>query len=81
MTVVATPCTLACVLYTLPRFDDSVGTRGPAGTLEYFGGRFLRPEELALLGPPHWLLIGLRQTIRRMTHLAKFVRQNLLRIS
>lgn len=33
----------------LPRWDDPSGRRGPQGTLKYFGGRFVRPEELQIV--------------------------------
>lgn len=36
-------------LYVLPEFDDPKGRRAPEGTLKYFGGRFVRPEELQLV--------------------------------
>jgi hypothetical protein len=35
--------------YTLPPFDDPRGSRGPQGTLKFFGGRFLGPEDLRLV--------------------------------
>jgi hypothetical protein len=35
--------------YTLPRFDDPRGARGPVGTIKFFGGRFLRSEQLRRL--------------------------------
>ena len=70
------------LVYTLPRFDDPVGTRGPAGTLKYFGGRFLRPEELALLSStraanllwvdgrvPAWINIKVRGLDSETTHI------------
>lgn len=37
------------LLYILPLIDDARGSRGPKGTIKFFGGRFLRPEELYLV--------------------------------
>jgi hypothetical protein len=36
-------------LYVLPEYDDPQGRRGPEGTMKYFGGRFLRAEDLSLV--------------------------------
>jgi len=37
------------LLYNLPPYDDPQGSRGPSGTVKFFGGRFLMPEDLLLL--------------------------------
>jgi hypothetical protein len=39
----------ASLLFVLPEFDDPRGTRGPAGTIKYFGGRFVDPVALRLV--------------------------------
>ena len=39
----------ATLLYVLPEFDDPYGSRGPQGTVKYFGGRFVKPAELRLI--------------------------------
>jgi hypothetical protein len=36
-------------LYVLPECDDPKGRRAPEGQLKYFGGRFVRPEDLQLV--------------------------------
>lgn len=36
-------------LYILPEYNDPKGRPAPAGMLKYFGGRFVRPEDLHLV--------------------------------
>ncbi len=36
-------------VYVLPDYDDPKGRRAPEGMLKYFGGRFVRPEDLLLV--------------------------------
>jgi hypothetical protein len=40
------------LLYSLPPMDDHRGRRGPEGTIKYFGGRFIRPDDLRCI-PAH----------------------------
>lgn len=35
------------ILYMLPKIDDPRGRRGPPGTIKFFGGRFVTPDELS----------------------------------
>lgn len=68
--------------YTLARFDNPQGRRGPVGTMKFIGGRFLKPEELRRVPPhraasllwfdgkvPAWINIGVYDFTERETEL------------
>jgi hypothetical protein len=39
----------ASILYVISPYDDPQGRRGPPGTIKFFGGRFLTPQDLVLI--------------------------------
>jgi hypothetical protein len=67
---------------SLPEIDDPRGARGPVGTIKFFGGRFLRPEELVLVSParaadllwvngrvPAWVNLNVEYLDEQSTHI------------
>jgi len=72
----------ASILYVLSTFDDPEGRRGPSGTIKYFGGRFLTPQELVLVSPartadllwvdgrvPSWINLNVESVDAAATHI------------
>jgi hypothetical protein len=79
------------LLYILPEYDDPRGRRGPAGTLKYFGGRFVAPQDLTLVSAqraadllwvdgkvPAWVNVGVCATNSEATHIQLWCSKTLI---
>src|SRR5262249_38419677 len=68
--------------FTISRYDDPHGRRGPPGTIKFLGGRFLEPADLSRLTAsraaallwvdgkvPAWINIGVAACLETKTEL------------